>query len=127
MEKHTADRVLTIPMSIQGYNRTKDRCVSIRFKSNIEVESDVIKDIDSFLNKEGWLLYAENEISNTDIPKDQAPSEGKSQSKRLYDVLFVYWHHLKEIGDTTQDYNSFYDAKMEKIIEHFKEKLPERD
>ena len=126
MERHTAQRVLTLSASLSGFTRKKDRSVGLRFSSSLEVDSDQIRDIDTFLNKEGWLLYSENEISDADIPKDSAPAEGKSQSKRLYDLMFVYWNHLKEQGDTSDDFHTFYYTKMEKIIEHFKEKLPER-
>jgi hypothetical protein len=119
-------RVLTLPASLSGYTRTKDHCVTLKFKTNIEVDSDCIRDIDTFMQKEAWLCVAENEIQDADIPKENAPSEGKSQSKRIHDILFVYWKTLKETGDVRDDFPTFYQAKTEQIIDHFKEKLPER-
>jgi len=119
-------RALELPCRLNGYSRKKDRSVSIRLESAVEVSSDTVRDIDTFLMKEGWFLFAENKIQDCDIPKDNAPTEGKSQSKRLYDVLYVYWHGLQEKGDTSSDFNTFYNQKMERVIEHFKDKLPER-
>ncbi len=119
-------RILELPCRLNGYTRKKDRSISIRLESAIEVDSDTVRDIDTFLMKEGWFVFAENKIQDSDIPKDNAPTEGKSQSKRLYDVLYVYWHGLQEKGDTSNDFNTFYNQKMERVIEHFKDKLPER-
>ena len=119
-------RVLELPCRVNGYSRKKDRSISIRIESAVEVDSDTVRDIDTFLMKEGWFVFAENKIQDSDIPKDNAPTEGKSQSKRLYDVLYVYWHGLQEKGDTSNDFNTFYNQKMERVIEHFKDKLPER-
>ncbi len=119
-------RVLQLPCTLNGYSRKKDRSVSLRLETTTEVDSDVVRDIDTFLLKAGYFLFSENQIQDSDIPKDNAPIEGKSDSKRLYDVLYVMWHGLKEKGNTNQDFNSFYHAKMERIIEHFKDQLPER-
>ena len=118
-------RLLVLPVTLDGYNSKADGSTGVKFTTSIETDGDCIKDIHSFKKKIGWLLFSENEIQDKDIPKENAPSEGKSQSKRLHDVLYVYWHALKEKGDTQDDFNTFYNRKTEKIIEHFKEKLPE--
>ena len=118
-------RLLVLPVTLDGYNSKADGSTGVKFTTSIETDGDCIKDIHSFKKKIGWLLFSENEIQDKDIPIENAPSEGKSQSKRLHDVLYVYWHALKEKGDTQDDFNKFYNRKTEKIIEHFKEKLPE--
>ena len=119
-------RVLALPASLQGYGRTKDKCVTLRLKSNLEVDSDTIRDVDTFMGKEGWFMLAENEMQDSDIPKENAPTESKSQSRRIYDILFVYWNHLKKTGDVSDDFPTFYQMKTEQIIGHYKKKLPER-
>ena len=88
-------RVLQLPCTLNGYTRKKDRSVSLRLESTIEIDSDIVRDIDTFLLKSGWFLFTENEIQDCDIPKDNAPVEGKSDSKRLYDVLYVMWHGMR--------------------------------
>jgi len=118
--------VLQLPAYIRSYNRKKDNSISLNIGTTIEVDSDCVRDIDTFRNKEGWFLFSENEIQDSDIPKDNAPTEGKSQSKRLYDVLYVLWNHKKEKGEKMTDFNTFYNATTERIIEHYKNKLPER-
>lgn len=44
---------------------------------------------------------------------------GKSQSQRLKNVLYRFWEQSK----TDEDSSAFYSRTMEKIIEHYKEKL----
>ncbi len=116
-------RVLQLSASLQGYSRTKDRCVTLRHKSSIEVDSDVIKDIDSFMNKEIWLMMSESLIQDGDIPEEAAPTDGKTQAQRIRGVLFVYWKQLTEKGDIRDDFQTFYNYKTEQIIEHLKSKL----
>lgn len=50
------------------------------------------------------------------IDKDFSP---KTSSHRLRDVLYVLWKQLGEKGD----FNSYYQGMMDKVINHFKEKL----
>ena len=116
-------RILTLPVTLEGFSRTKDRCVTLREKSQIEVDSDCIRDIDTFMGKLCWLVLSEDEIQDADIPDESVPVEGKTQSQRIRDVLYVYWNRLKDKGDTRDDFNTFYMTKTEKIINHFKEKL----
>lgn len=61
-------------------------------------------------------------------PLDTAPDDiltidkdlnAKSSSRRLRAVLFILWKQLGEDGD----FNGYYQMVMEKIINHFKEKL----
>lgn len=120
-------RVLQIPAYISGYKRKKDMSMSIAFGSTIEVDSDTIKDTDTFMNKEGWLLFSENEIQDSDVPVENAPIEGKTPSQRLHAVLYVLWNQLKDTGKKVpSDFQTYYNMKMDGIINHVKDKLPER-
>ncbi len=68
-------------------------------------------------------------LSNTDVSKNdqdvidsiEADLPGKTPSQRLRSVLYLMWKENKE-GFTDQ--NLHYIHHMEKIIEHYKTKLP---
>jgi len=119
-------RALQLEVSFDRYTSRADGSMGLTFTTTLEVNGDTVKDIHSFKKQVGWLLFAENEIQDSDIPKEPARGEGKTQSKRLHDVLFVWWNTLKESGDNSDDFNTFYRNKMEQIIEHYKTKLPEQ-
>lgn len=51
----------------------------------------------------------------------EAPTQGKTPSQRLRNVLYVLWQNTPEGYD---DFNLFYIHKIEKMIEHIKLKLP---
>lgn len=119
-------RCLQLESIFDGYSSKADGSFGLRFTTSLEVDGDTVKDIHSFKKKLGWLLFAENEIQDSDIPPEPARGEGKSQSKRLYDVLYVWYLDCFKKGDTRDDFNTFYHNKMEKIIEYYKSKLPPR-
>src|SRR2546421_4237488 len=71
----------------------------------------------------GWFLFKGSAITAEEIP-DYDPAtfdEIKSPSQRLRAVLFVYW---KEVKGGQGDFESFYRAQVERVIEQYKEKLP---
>lgn len=59
------------------------------------------------------------EINQVDQIDPEFP--GKTQSQRLRNVLFVLWQKVPE-GFT--DFDVFYKHQTEKIIDHFKTKIP---
>jgi hypothetical protein len=75
--------------------------------------------LSKYYQKFGWLLFRENELTAEDIPNEDADFEGKTPSKRLRAVLFVYWKQKGEQGD----FEDFYRAKMNELTEYIKTKL----
>lgn len=75
-------------------------------------------EIMDYHNKAGWLLFKENSIEDEDIPKSDAEVDLKTPSQRLRAVLYVY---CQQQG--IPDFDSFYRAEMEKIINGYKNKL----
>lgn len=51
----------------------------------------------------------------------EAPTQGKTPSQRMRNVLYILWQNANE-GYT--DFNLFYLHKMDVMIEHLKKKLP---
>lgn len=72
----------------------------------------------------GWLVFNPNEkrLDVTDIPVESLhETEKKTKSQRLRATIFVWWQSEGQPGD----FPNFYDAKMEKLIDFVKAKLPE--
>lgn len=68
-------------------------------------------------------LSPKETISNAELKQvDQAEVElnGKTPSQRLRNVLYITWTQAPE---GYKDFDGFYKAKMEVIIEHYKSKL----
>lgn len=104
---------------LDGVTPLKDGGVSLRFHTNEITKAQKVELMD-FYQSFGWLMFAANEFQESDVPKINAKNDiGKTPSKRLYDVIFVYWKQLGGKGDFEQ----FYKQKMEQFINHIKDNL----
>lgn len=115
--------IITVPATFDAANRKKDKSVSLRFTSNLEVSNADFATMDLYAGREGWLAFKDNEISEIDIPKENAPSEGKKPTARLRAIKFVEWNLLT---DKSVPFDVWYDALIEREIQRTKDKLPER-
>ena len=100
--------------------RKADGSVKLEATTNYEVSTDDYMLMDTYRQKQGWLLFKENEFDDSDVPDDSAPSDTKSPSHRLRSVLYAY--HMEHNNDPAK-FRSFYEATMEKYIQQIKDKL----
>lgn len=117
-------RVVRIPVTWEAANRKKDRSVSLRFVTAFEVPNDEFAIMDTYAGKSnGWLLYAENELTEADVPKEIAPVDAgqKKPSVRLRAVLYRVWEQKTDMAEPFDA--SYYPRQMEKIINRFKQEL----
>jgi len=118
-------RIITAGI-LDGYQRRKDRTVSVRFITQEKTSSEVMK-IDELVDTFGILYFRGQEEMNAEEIKELDEIEldlyddPKSQSQRLRNVLYVLW---KSEGEGS-DFKKFYKQKTEEIIQHFKNKLPD--
>jgi len=109
---------IQVPAILTRISFLKDGGVSLGFSTNeLSDEEKVL--LSKYYQKFGWLLFRENELTAEDIPTEDADFEGKTPSKRLRAVLFVYWKQKGKEGD----FEDFYRVKMNEFIEHIKTKL----
>jgi hypothetical protein len=113
-------RIIQVPVVLGIPKRKTDGSVKLEAVTSYEVSTDDYMLMDSYRQKTGWLMFSENEFSDDDVPKDNAPSDLKSPSLRLRDVLYVYF--MKTHDDASQ-FSNFYNAALEKYITQVKEKL----
>lgn len=110
-------------VTLNRANRKADKSVSITFTTQLEESSEGFMEIDKLLNQSGVIYFKDKgnlteeeikELDNFDVK-----IEGKSQSQRLRNVLYILHHQL---NDNT-DFKEFYKNETEKIIIHYKDKL----
>ena len=120
-------KILT-PGQLDGYQRRKDRTVSLRYLSRAlllgdEAEGE-IADIDRLVDTFGILYFRGEETMNRDEVEELDAIEldlyddPKSQSQRLRNVLYKLWNQ-----NPSGDFKEFYRHETGRIIQHYKNKL----
>lgn len=118
--------ILKLPAQINAPRFRKDNSVSLSFDTR-ELSPEELMYILGVRQTEGWLLYASEraEIDDSDVPDVKPNLDLKSHSERLRDVIFVWYKQSTQDKKFVGDFESFYKAKMETIIEGVKSKLHE--
>lgn len=115
----TASKI-TIPATLEGVTRRKDKSVSLRFSSLFEVSNEDFTELDKLFQTSGYLLFSEQKLTETDVPKEEIDGDLKSPSQRLRSVLYVY--HMEHNGDPAK-FRAFYESYMEKEIQRIKDNI----
>ena len=116
-------RILTAAQ-LDGYQRRKDKSISIRFLTQEKTSGEVME-IDQLMDTFGILYFRgeeqlnEHEIKELDEVELDLYDQPKSQSQRLRNVMYKVWM-MNQVGT----FKEFYKAETEKIINHYKNKLP---
>jgi hypothetical protein len=116
------NRLLTVGQ-LDGYQRRKDRTVSLRFITQ-EKSSGEIMEIDQLVDTYGIIYFRgqeqlnKDEVDKLDAVELDLYDQPKSQSQRLRNVLYKIW-----VEDQDGDFKEFYRKETEKIIQHYKGKL----
>ena len=112
---------ITIPATLEGVTRKKDKSVSLRFNSLFEMTTEDFTELDKLFQTGGWLVFAEKQLTHEDIPdEDISNPDLKSPSQRLRNILYVY--HMEKDGDPAK-FRAFYESTMEKYITKIKESI----
>lgn len=117
-------KVFTIAAQLEGYRSLKDRTLKLTFETN-ELSPDDMANIQGALMTVGYLAYSPDPFTTDEIKlldglKVEYSDTGKTPSQRFRAVLYRAWEQNPERYDV---FNDFYNAKMEKLINHFKGKL----
>lgn len=115
-----SNRKIQLAAVLDSANRKKDGSISLKFVTNKELTTEEYMVVDTFRQATGWLLFKEDEFTDDDIPEDNAPSDLKSPSLRLRNVLYVY--HMNKTGDPST-FRTFYEQTIEKYITKVKESM----
>ena len=121
-KKTTDDRTILLEAFLDGVNPLKDGSMSLRFHTQqLGVEDKVI--IMEFLTAQGWLAFKENVIQADELPQYDAEfDEFKTPSQRFRATLYRLW----EATGQDEEFNDFYKKLLEKLITHYKDKIPKQ-
>lgn len=122
-----------IRCELKSYRRLSDKSVSLKLDSLVEVSSQDIKELDESLGNIGLVLVSDTanpENLDFDVSKiikenagDLDISRSKSHSERLRNVLYLVCQKQLGYKPTEEEFAEAYADMMEKVIQHFKDKL----
>lgn len=116
--------MLRIPAILSSYQSLKDKTLKIVFESQ-EPSPDQIIQVAKNVQGFGYLAFKKDDFKQAEIDaleglKADYEDKGKSKSQRLKAVLYRVWEQKPQGYDVFDD---FYNARMEKLINHFKNGL----
>lgn len=115
-------------MTLDGVTRRKDKSLKISFITATEQTSQELMEVDKLLDSSGVMYYKQstglssNEINQIDKVVLDKPN-GKSQSERLRNVLYIYCKQKIGKEPTKEQFAEFYQKYMEKYITYIKDQL----
>ena len=105
--------------------RRKDKSVSLTFITSLEQSSTEFMEIDKVINDTGILYFkSDGKLTQEEIDSIESVNievEGKTKSERLRNVLYVLHGKTNQLDS----FNEFYTTHMEKLIQHYKDKIPQ--
>jgi hypothetical protein len=107
--------ILTTQAGLEAVRDNKDRSCRLTFETQ-ELTNEEFNALRDIRGEVGWLAFALNPVSEKDLPKENAEVGTKTPSARLRAVLFILWKHEHSL----LDFDVFYKAKMEGIINKIK-------
>lgn len=116
--------MLTIPGFFESYRSLKDKTLKLVFETQ-EPTPDQIASIQAALMKSGFMAFHSDPFTNKQLDELKSiqvefDDPTKTPSKRLRAVLFLNW---KQKNEGYSQFHDYYIVHMERIIDHFKEKL----
>ena len=116
--------MLIIPSILSTFTSLKDKTLKLVFETN-EVTPEQMTNIAKNLQQFGYLAFKTESFKQAETDDLKSldttyQSKGKSNSQRLRSVLYLMF---EQNNKGYKSFNEYYDSEMNKIIEHFKNKL----
>ena len=94
------------PAFLYGMNTGRDQAVRFKVETP-ELPPSEVAMIYQLSGKQGWFLFSEKEMSESDLPTTQPPklASGKTQSQLLRAVLYKIWEIESRGFD---EFNKYY-------------------
>ena len=106
-----------LPAYFTGFSSRSDGSASLRFTTQ-ELQAEDFAELKRAHNAFGWLVFAPN-VSDDDIPNENATEEGISPSERLRRRMYVYFKNVVKTGD----YDLWRKQQLETIGQKYLEKV----
>ena len=116
--------MIIIPAILESFRSLKDRSVKVVFETS-ELSPSQVGDIQGNTLKAGFLAFKsdpfkEKEKELIDSLEAKYTDTSKTPSQRLRGVL---WHCFNKDPEGYKTFPSYYENKLETLINHFKAKL----
>ncbi|HKK12412.1 MAG TPA: hypothetical protein VJ945_06245 [Flavobacteriaceae bacterium] len=116
--------MIILPATLETYASLKDKTVKLVFYT-LELTPDNLVGIASSIQKFGYLAFKEDRFKDNEKKlleglKSDYDDHKLSKGQRLRNVLYRLW---QQQPDGYEDFNLYYEFRMEKIIDHFKTKF----
>jgi len=114
--------------TLDGFTPRADKSYTLRFRTSLEVSTEQAAIIHTLFQSSGTLYYKSDEglsteeISQIDKVVLDKPN-GKSQSERLRNVLYIYCKQKIGKEPTKEQFAEFYQKYTEKYITYIKDQL----
>ena len=116
--------MLIFPGILESWRSLKDKSYKIIFETN-ELTPEQAAGINASLGKFGFIAFKEDAFKDKekefiDTLETDFDDQQKTPSRRLRAVLYRNWEQNSE---KYEDFQLYYNFKVEKIITHYKNKL----
>jgi len=117
--------MIVTPVILESIKSLKDKTFKVTFTTN-ELTPEQLTGLGMNLQQFGWMAFkqaefGEKEKAMLDSMKVDYDDGGKTKGQRLRAVLFRCFEVDRQGYEVFDDY---YNFQMEKLINHFKNKLP---
>ncbi len=116
--------MIIIPSILESFASLKDKTIKVVFHTN-ELTPEQLTGIAFNIQKFGYLAFKEDTFKQTEKDvinklESEYQDTGKSKAQRLRAVLYRYFEQDPKGYEVFDD---FYNHYMEKLINHYKNKL----
>lgn len=115
---------IILPAQLNPISRRKDHSVKLSFETR-ELAPGELLSLMALEGDEMWIMlsHQSENLTPESLPNTKPELGIKSSSERMRDVIFVWYKQSVADKMFVGDFESFYKAKMEAIIEGIKTKL----
>ena len=108
--------MIKIPAQFNNSITKADGSASLRFTTGLEITEDDNTEFFRHRGLDGWLIFAEDDLQEVEIPKVDADPDKKSPSQRMRSALWVRYKEEKGRKPSDDEFNSFYLKWMNREI-----------
>lgn len=120
LQDAATEKMVQVPVLVNSIASKKDGSMKLTLETR-EVSPEEATKIFELRNSEAWMFLAASQITEVEIPAEKPdPAMGKkTPGQRLRNTLYVLWQQKGSQGNFEQ----YYNAQMENMIEQVKENL----
>jgi hypothetical protein len=104
--------MLSLEVIFKKATRKADDSVTLSFETQLEVSTEQMTEIDSYRKKTGFLVFKQDAIKASEIPKGDTSQGNQSPSQELRASLYALWVKKTELKLITEDWDTYYSNAM---------------